>query len=348
MRAMLRWVLLAVAAAAPVQAPATETAVLRSDVVPGYTDGTGLAQEVNCPAPAPGRLFEHGFEALPGGNLTVDGPFAVATTSGTALRQSRSTPWIAQFPAGTTTPRPMLVLLPEAGVPLGAYESLASHLATHGFIAVRAAPELNLFAPDHLAMALDLGAVVDALLVPGELPVSVDASRVAAGGHGVGGKVAIMAAAGDSRIRAVLLLDPVNAVSQAGHAPSIVPEPTDAIALPMALLGQLTDTAGAMACTPAELNYQVIFDAATASPRGYEWTIPGAAHFDFISDPEACGLTCEVCLPPTAPIERTRAFIRAASVAFLRAHLELEASACEWLTGERLPGGIEVRQRTLP
>lgn len=310
--------------------------------------GGGLAQEVSCPAPLPDRLFVHGFEALPGGDLAVSGPFAVTASSGTVLRGSRSTPWIAQLPAGAPVPRPMLVLLPDASVPLAAYESLAFHLATHGFIAVRAAPELSLFAPDHVAMAIDLEAVVDALLVPDELPVAVDDSRIAAGGHGVGGKIAIMAAANDARIRAMLLLDPVDALSQAGNAPSVVPQPTDSIPLPMALLGQLTDTAGAMACTPAELNFQVIFDAAIASPRSYEWTIPGAAHFDFVSDPDACGSACQACLPPTAPSGPTRAFVRAASVAFLRTHLDVDAPACEWLTGERLPGGIDVRQRTLP
>lgn len=311
--------------------------------------GPSTAQGVACPAPLPDRLFLTGFEALPGGNLEADGPFSVTTSSGTVLRQARSIPWIAQVPVGAAVSRPMVVLVPGAAIPLGAYESLAHHLATHGFIAVRAGPQFDIFAPNHVEMALDLRAVLDSLLVPSALPAAVDNSRIAAGGHSLGGKISIMAAADDARIRALLLLDPVNSDGLQGAAlPNIVPQPMASISIPIGVLGQLTDTAGAMACTPASLNYQVLFNAAIGTPRGYEWTIPGAAHFDFVSDPDQCGISCSFCLPPTTPSEQTRAFIRAVSLAFLRTYLDVDQPACEWLTGELLPAGIVVRQRILP
>lgn len=311
--------------------------------------GETTAQGTACPAAAPGRLFVSSFESLPpGDDLTADGPFATRVENGTVMRGMRATPWIAHVPI-TGEESPLVVILPAVGVPLSGYESVARHLATHGFIAVRAAPPSSAFAPDHVAMALDLRAVIDATLASAEVGPQVDETRIAAGGHGDGGKVAIMAAADDLRIRALLLFDPLNIHGPGGSAaPNIVPQPTGSIAIPMGVLGELSDTAGAMACAPEAINYQVLFNAASATRRGYEWTIPGAAHMDFVSDPEACGFSCGLCLAPTAPVAQTRAFIRATSVAFLRTHLDIDEPACEWLTGDRLRGGIGVRQRILP
>jgi dienelactone hydrolase len=308
------------------------------------------AQDVVCPAPAPGRILLDGFESnAQAEDLATDGPFVASPRNGTVTRGMRSTPWIAHVPAGGASAWPLVLLLPGAGVPLDGYGSLAQHLATHGFIVVRAAPSLDVFSPDHVAMASDLRAVIDAMLAPEALGAEVDASRIAVGGHGVGGKIAIMAADADVRIRALLLLDPLN-VHGAGSniAPDIVPQPTAAITRPIAVLGELTDSAGFQACAPLAINYQAIFDAAVATRRGYEWTIPGAAHMDFVSDPDACGFACSLCLAATAPVAQTRAFVRATSLAFLRTHLDVDAPACEWLTGNRLQGGVVPRQRVLP
>lgn len=309
------------------------------------------AQGAVCPAPDPVRIFRQGFEPRVGGDLAADGDFGSTTVVGSTTRDTRVTPWTAYVPSGAVGGRPLVLLAPGFMVPAGSYATFARHLATHGSIAVIAEPTSGFFGSDHVAMALDLRAVIDSLLQPGALPVPVEPTRIAAGGHSLGGKIAVIAAGGDPRIRALLLLDPVDGGSGPPTQPSIVPDPMGAIAVPVAIFGQLTDTvagAGGQACTPAANNYRVIYDAASTTARGYEWTIGGASHMDFVSDPNACGLACSFCQPPTAPVDQTRAFIRAASVAFLRTHLVADVAACDWLTGDLLPGNVAARQRVVP
>ncbi len=308
-----------------------------------------MAQGVVCPPQVEGRLFVNGFETPLSGNLGESGPFSTGSTSGSVTRGTRVTPWIADFPNGASGARPAVFFVGGVGIPPAAYQSYARHLATYGFVAIRADPPFNFGAPDHVAMALDLRAVIDSLLTPGTLPVAVDATQVAAGGHSIGGKLAVMAASGDPRIDALLLLDPLNLNGNPTNmVPSILPQPMGSIAIPIAIFGELTDTAGAMPCAPAAVNYQVLFNAAAATTRGYEWTIVGAAHLDFVSDPDQCGVNCSFCIAPSAPVAQTRAFTRAASVAFLRTHMTTTQQACEWLTGDSLPGNVMVRQRNLP
>lgn len=306
------------------------------------------AQGVACPASDPARVFRQGFEALVGGDLAADGAFGTTMDAGSTTRDTRVTPWTVYLPSGATGSRPLVLLAPGFLVPMESYATYARHLATHGAVVVIAAPEASFFGADHVAMALDLRAVIDSLLQPGALAVPIEPTQIAAGGHSLGGKIAVLAASGDPRIRALLLLDPVNSVSGPRPQPSIVPDLIGSLAVPVAIFGQLTDTSGFQACTPAADNYRVIFDAATSTPRGYEWTIGGAAHMDFVSDPVACGLACALCQAPTAPVDQTRAFIRAASVAFLRTHLTTDLTGCDWLTGELLPGNVVARRRVPP
>jgi Chlorophyllase enzyme len=195
--------------------------------------------------------------------------------------------------------------------------------------------------------------VLDDLLAPGALPVSVDPARIVLSGHGLGGKVALMAASGDVCVRALFVFDPINAGGPGGYTaeqPNIVPQPVGSLAVPIGLLGELLDsTSGAgQACAPAAVNYQTMFQAATASPRAYEWTLAGASHIDFVTNQDQCGFACTFCNPRTLPLAQTHAFMRASAVAFLRTYLQGESGLCPWLTGVQVPGAVAVRQAPPP
>lgn len=88
--------------------------------------------------------------------------------------------------------------------PPGRYRELLKHLASWGIVA--AAPSTQRGAlPSHRIFAADLRATLDLItgvrLGPGGL--SVDPAKLAVAGHSVGGGSAVLAAAEDSRIKAV-------------------------------------------------------------------------------------------------------------------------------------------------
>jgi len=311
-----------------------------------------VAQAPACPPPVPGRLFDSGFELPGGGDLAAPGPYTAATVSGTSSQGGRTTPWVAHYPVGSSG-RPLVLFAPGFQIPSASYSDWATHLATWGFIAVRADPVGGL-PPNHVAMSLDLRDVLDDLLAPAALPVSVDVSRVALSGHSLGGKLALMAASGDARVRTLFVLDPINGGGPGGYTteqPNIVPQPMGSLAVPIGVLGELLDStssSGGQACAPTAVNYQTLFQAATASPRAYEWTLAGASHIDFVTNQDQCGFACTFCNPRTLPLAQTHAFMRASAVAFLRNSLQGESGLCPWLTGALLPGAVGVRQAPPP
>ncbi|MCG6118671.1 MAG: hypothetical protein MEQ07_10850 [Aquimonas sp.] len=313
-----------------------------------------IAQTLACPAPAAEFVFDNGFELPAGADLAAAGPFAIASVAGSSISAvtGRTTPWTAHYPV-TTGARPLVLFAPGFQIPSSAYRNWAEHLASWGFITVRADPTAG-FTPNHTSMSLDLRSVLDDVVLPDALPVSVDTGRIALSGHSLGGKVALMAAAGDARVRALFVFDPVNGAGQSGYTPdqpNIIPQPMASFAVPIGVLGELLDSVGGVggqACAPAAINYQTIFLAATASPRAFEWTLDGASHTDFITNQEQCGIACAFCQPRTLPLEQTHAFMRASSVAFMRTYLQEEPGLCHWLNGSALPAAVSLRQAPLP
>jgi len=192
-------------------------------------------------------VFLDGFETLPSGaDLSLPGPFAITTRSGVTARAGRSIPWTASYPTSPGSPRPLLLFAPGFQIPSNAYADLTSHVASWGFVAVRADPVAGLVNASQPAMVLDLRAVLDNLLAPGALPIAVNAGRIALVGHSLGGEL-------------------------------------------------LDGSGGGQACAPLALNYQTFFNAATSAPAAYEWTLQGAAHMDFLTNREQCGLSCSFC-----------------------------------------------------
>jgi dienelactone hydrolase len=300
-----------------------------------------------CPLPWGGLgIFAAGFEVPAADPLAAPGPFATASQSGQTSRAGRDTPWSAVYPS-TAGSYPLLLFAPGFQIPSAAYQNWIEHLASWGFVAVRADPPATLFNASHPDMALDLRAVLDDLLAPDALTVGVDGTRVAMAGHSLGGKLAVMVADADARISAVFALDPVNGTGTAEN-PDVLPEAVESLGIPLGFLGELTDSEGAMACAPLALNYQTFFEAADDSPEAYEWTLVGADHADFVTNPELCGSACSFCGPGTLDAAVTHSFMRASAVAFLRTHLLGAGGLCGSLTGDLLPTQVLVRQSSAP
>ncbi|MCS6797286.1 MAG: hypothetical protein NZ898_01935 [Myxococcota bacterium] len=286
-----------------------------------------------------------------GGTPSVDpaarGPHRVHVLEGEVVRERRRIPVAAHTPGGVDR-APLVVFLPGFQLTSADYLSTVEHLATHGFVVLRADPPASLVSVDHVQMAADVRAVVGwALEADGLLAGRVDPDRVGLAGHSLGGKVAAMAAAEDPRIGAVFGIDPVNAGNPiTGFTPSlpdILPEVVATLDMPVGFVGETTNAEGfGQPCAPRDGNFQQFYAAATGAPWAASWEIAGADHMDF---PDRCGLLCGACTPGTADPARVRAITRTLATAFFRRHLLGQSAMEDWLTGPRVPDGVTTMHR---
>ncbi len=91
--------------------------------------------------------------------------------------------------------------------PVLRYDELLRHLASWGIVAASPATQ-NVVLPSHPQYAADLRTTLDVCtgVRLGDGDISVDAEKLALGGHGMGGGCAVLAAADDPRARAVVTL----------------------------------------------------------------------------------------------------------------------------------------------
>jgi dienelactone hydrolase len=134
------------------------------------------------------------------------------------------------------------------------YQSTLSHLATRGYLAIASESEGGLF-PSHQSFANDLRHCLSWLeeqdvTASSFLFGSVDTGRFGASGHSMGGGASILAAAADSRIRALANLAAANTNPSAIAAMANVTQPTMLLAgssdtiVPVGSNGQLMYAAG--------------------------------------------------------------------------------------------------------
>ncbi len=284
---------------------------------------------------------------------SVPGPFTWTVVDDEVVRGSRTTPvsaLIPDAPAGAT--RPLVLFLPGFQMQSAWYLPLLERIASHGFVVVRADPPASLMSSSHPEQTLDAQAVLDwALDAGGPLGGRVDAARVAASGHSAGGKISTMLAFADTRVTALLGLDPVNGSGPFGYTadqPDIVPEQVEPLAIPIGLLGETTDATaglGGQACAPAAQNFLTFYDAATSAPWVASWELVGADHIDFVYDTSTCGLACGFCRDGAADGRVVQATIQTLAVAFLRRHFLGELPQDAWLLGESLPADVLLQHR---
>lgn len=225
-----------------------------------------------------------------------------------------------------STPGPHALVVISTGLFMARtqYASYAQHMATWGFVvALTDYAEGTSFPsfPNHQRIANDIPAVITWALAQQNL--AVDPQKIAVAGHSLGGKVSILAATGDARIRAVVAWDPVDA-----NTPSVTPEKMNLTTAAIAVIGETTNaTGGFMPCAPAADNFTQYYSAAP-SPA-LQATVTGGDHMDWVDDP-TCAL-CTQCDPGSAPADRARTATKRLNVAWLKKQLFSDATMTPWL-----------------
>jgi len=170
-----------------------------------------LMEQSSSVTPASSRAGSLSSGSVSGGTAdpAVAGPFVVAPPLTATIDLSGAMVAVEEFaPQGAVGARPVVIIAPGFRLPVSQYRNYARRLASHGFIAVLVAYDAGLFNVNHLQNARELLAAVD--WVTSRNGVPVDAARVGAMGHSLGGKLALHAATLDPRIKAVLGVDPVD------------------------------------------------------------------------------------------------------------------------------------------
>jgi dienelactone hydrolase len=256
---------------------------------------------------------------------------------------------------------------PVAGFPLilfnhgfmlwgGLYRSYGDQLASHGFVVALPTYPMSMAGISHMTLAADARFVIDhclALATDSGSPLFglVDAGAIGAAGHSFGGKLALLEAVTDPRVRAIAALDPVDGggllPADPILTPSVTPERMGEIQVPLLFVGaELGGVSTALlACAPTSENYQRFYEA--ANPPAIEITQIGAGHGQY-ADPGAA-LILAACDPGTASAEWVRTSSAAYLTAFFLGRLSGDAGALSWLDArlgeDETQGRVLVRRR---
>lgn len=233
-------------------------------------------------------------------------PFTVVEDSET-VGDATVVTFVPQLPAGAKAP--LVVVKHGFLLATSNYQVLCNTLAADGFvvIGVDTAPML-FFGPTNVDERDQTTDAIDWALNTAPFASRIADQPIAVIGHSRGGKVAVMAAAADSRIDAALLLDPVNGCGPGQGYSSTCPDITTstlagALAIPVGVMGETNNaTGGLMPCAPTDQNYTTVFSALTNATWAVQWTFTGADHMDFTDD----GGGSVAASAPTAPATTRR------------------------------------------
>lgn len=231
---------------------------------------------------------------------------------------------------------PLVVLAHGFQIAPSQYDGYLRRLASFGYVAMTTTYPTSLVGNDNPRQAAALAGAIDWALADAALAGRVDRDRIGVAGHSLGGKVALLAATRDARIKAAFLLDPVDSGGPLGcREPSCVRVRTRlaTLAIPTAYLGETTDARALLqACAPAADNFLVLH-AASRSPS-LAITALGANHVSFLDDPSSCGVACAACNAATADHASVVAMARATMTAFFERWLRGDARYARFLTGD--------------
>ena len=107
---------------------------------------------------------------------------------------------------------PLLVLSPGFVIARSQYNGYLTRLASHGFIVVSQTARAE---AKHAQYRDDTSKLIDWLIAPtgssaSRLSGRIDSSRIGLTGHSLGGKISLLTAAVDPRVKAVITIDPVD------------------------------------------------------------------------------------------------------------------------------------------
>lgn len=239
---------------------------------------------------------------------------------------------VALFVPTMSALAPAVVLAPGFQLDGSAFAGTARHLASHGIAVLVPTFGDTLLSPiSHATLADGVIAMLDTLAADPRF----DPARLGAGGHSRGGKVALLAATRDARVRASFNLDPVDSVgpfsTPSPANPSVTPELMGALAIPLGFVGSSRGAEpafpGSPPCAPAADNYAAYAAYAPAAP--FIAVPPDSGHNDFADPlPALLRLACKAGEDPAAVRTASRAWM----TAFYRLHLAGDAGYAAWLT----------------
>ena len=228
------------------------------------------------------------------------------------------------FIPSTPGPHALVVISPGFQLDRTQYTSYAQHFASWNFVVVLTTYAESGFGIDHQRIANDVPAVITWAIAQSNL--AVDPQRIATAGHSLGGKISILAAVGDPRIKAIVAWDPVDS-----STPSVAPEKMSSLTAALAVIGETTDGSGGsfgMPCAPAADNFTQYY-AAAPSPA-LQATYANADHMDWVDDPTC--FICTLCTAGTANAADVRTATKRLDIAWLKKRLFADTTMDAWLT----------------
>lgn len=115
-------------------------------------------------------------------------------------------------PVVTTGKAHLVLLLPGFGASYQLYADYAQHLASHGYwvLGMDFAKQTDPFDAEHDYRARQVSMAIDYMAAQAQYGAELDTGRAAILGHSMGGKIAFYTASQDTRIAAIIAMDPVN------------------------------------------------------------------------------------------------------------------------------------------
>lgn len=263
-----------------------------------------------------------------------DGPWSILNLKGVAKAGGVDVPIDCYYPSDgpEAGPYPVVIVAHGFQLPASQYTSYVKRLASHGYVAVNADFQAGLWSPDHVAYAKQILAGVDWVAAQPGLAGIADPDNVGLTGHSLGGKISVLGAVMDPRVRASITLDPVDASVMCD--PQKCPDVSMMLPIdvPLGFLGETLDGMGGfMPCAPAADNFLTFYQAAAAPALAV--TVLGANHMSFLDDVASCGVTCSFCQPASLDNATVNALSKAFVVAFYGRHLKGIAGYDTYLTG---------------
>lgn len=278
-----------------------------------------------------------------------DGPYQFDEIDDSIMSPSgNQVPIHCAYPTAGPEGGPYPVVIVAHGLQLtpDLYNGYIQRLATFGYVALTADFPANPFGgggvnntenTQDLIAALDW-AEQESKTAGSPLEGKVNAGLAGMTGHSLGGKLALLAAIQDARVKASITLDPVDGGGGPGGTCS-EPECIDVSAkmgmlkIPTGFLGETLDETGnfGQACAPKDQNYTTFY--MPASPPSFAVTVNGASHMSFLDNPN-CGFSCFACKTASADHAQVIGLARAYVVAFYERHLRKIAGYDTYLTGD--------------
>ncbi len=231
-------------------------------------------------------------------------------------------------------PYPVVVVAHGFQLPPDQYYGYVRRLASFGYVALTADYSASLFSVNNVKNAEDLLAALDWAGAAPELAGKVDVNNAGMTGHSMGGKLALLAATMDARVKASITLDPVDSsmncsATDCPDVSMLLPIP-----IPTGFIGETTDASGGFQpCAPAADNFTTFYGA--ASSPSLEVTVTGANHMSFLDDVASCGIVCNFCNQATASNQEVNGLSKAFVVAFYERYLRGNQGYDDYLTGPK-------------